>query len=281
MTGSALLSCEALRNRLAAEDQVILDATFFLPRQQRNARAEYRRSHLPGASFFDIDVIADPNNPLPHSLPSAEQFAQAAGKLGIGDRTLIVVYDNNHFFAAARAWWMFRVFGHDRVKVLDGGLVRWRKLGYPEETVTPPPQMRTFTPRYRPELFCSLSEMRQIALSGNRQILDARSPDSFQGLRPVTDFSPSPGHIPGSLNIPYAGLTDHEQRLLSVSELRALFASAGADLNRSIVTSCGSGVSAAVIALALYQLGIDRVPLYDGSWAEWGRQSDTPKQACR
>lgn len=279
MNDSALISCEELRQNPHSDKQIILDATFFLPRQQRNAKEEYRQSHIPGALFFDIDEISDLTNPLPHTLPNAERFAEAVGKMGIADDTPVIVYDNNHFFAAARAWWMFRVFGRDHVKVLDGGLARWRQLAYSEESTLPSPKpQRYFIADYRPELVCDLSRMKQIQQDSGRQIIDVRSPESFQGRRPLSEPGLQPGHIPGSINIPYSGLTDSEQRLLPPADLHELFGAAGVDLARPIVTTCGSGVSACVLALALYRLGIKDVPVYDGSWDEWGRQPDTPKQ---
>ncbi|WP_305906695.1 3-mercaptopyruvate sulfurtransferase [Methylomarinum sp. Ch1-1] len=279
MSESALVSCEWLRTNLHAESRVILDATFFLPRQRRDALAEYRLAHIPGASFFDIDKIADLDNPLPHSLPSAERFAEAVGQLGIGNDSDVIIYDNNRFFAAARAWWMFRLFGHARVKVVDGGLVRWKQLSFPLDSAMPAPKNKHFSAHYRPELVCDLPRMKRIQQTAGRQIIDARSPDSFLGRRSLSDPKLQPGHLPGSLNIPYAKLTDDDQQtLLPNRQLQALFADAGVELAKPVVTSCGSGVSAAVLALALYQIGVAEVPVYDGSWAEWGRQSDTPKQ---
>lgn len=280
MATSALIGCEDLVRTLSDEKQVVFDATFFLPRQQRDARAEYRRNHIPCAQFFDIDQIADPGNPLPHSLPNAEDFAAAVGELGIDNHTRVIVYDNNHFFAAARVWWMFRVFGHDDVRIVDGGLVRWRQLGLPVDSLDSPATNKRFIPTYRPELVCDLEGMRHIQQNACRQIIDARSPDSFFGQRPLKTPVLEPGHIPGSLNIPYESLTDQNlQTLLPNSQLQSLFSNAGVDLSKNIVTTCGSGVSAAVLALALYQLGQHCVPMYDGSWEEWGRQSDTPKIA--
>ena len=278
MDKSALVSCEWLEQNLDAENQVILDATFFLPRQQRNAQAEYQQ-HIPGALFFDIDKIADLENPLPHTLPNAEQFADAVGKMGIDNNTLVQIYDNNHFFAAARVWWMFRVFGHDSVRIVDGGLARWLKSGFPIDSEQPSPIKKTFDPRYRPELFFNLRQMVYVQQTGAHQILDARSADSFFGQRPIPGSDLQPGHIPNSINIPYVSLTDCEQQtLLSSQQLLILFENASLDLSKPLLTTCGSGVSAAVLALALYQIGLTEIPVYDGSWAEWGRQIDTPKK---
>ena len=279
MIESALVSCEWLQQNLEAENQVILDATFFLPRQHRNAREEYQQ-HLPGALFFDIDQVADLSSSLSHMLPQAEHFSDAVGKMGIDNNTLVLIYDNNHFFAAARVWWMFRVFGHDLVRVVDGGMTRWKQLNFPVNSEQPAPVKKIFNAQYRPELVFNLMEMDFAQRSKSRQIIDARSADSFLGQRRPADTALQPGHIPGSINIPYAGLTDCEQQtLLPKQKLQILFEDALVNLSQPIVTTCGSGVSAAVLALALYQTGLADIPVYDGSWAEWGRQADTPKQA--
>ncbi|MGJ0516231.1 MAG: 3-mercaptopyruvate sulfurtransferase [Methylomicrobium sp.] len=274
---NALVSCEWLRQHLAHPGLVILDATFFLPRQQRNAREEYCRQHIQGAQFFDIDDIADRNNPLPHTLPSAEQFGRQAGQLGIDNDNWVIVYDHNHFFASARVWWMFQVFGHDKVKVLDGGLTRWKQLAFPltDDRKTPVP--KAFQAMFRPELFADLAQMREIQQQDSAQILDSRSEDSFMGQRPLHEPGLQPGHIPGSHNIPYQHLfVPDDHRLRPVDQLRQLLSSAAVDYSKPLVTSCGSGVSAAVLLLALYQIGIPEVSLFDGSWAEWGRQKDVP-----
>jgi len=278
MIESALVSCEWLAQNLDAENQLILDATFFLPRQHRNAEKEYLQQHLPDARFFDIDKVADLSHSLSHMLPSADDFADAVGKMGIANHTRVLIYDNNHFFAAARVWWMFRVFGHDRVQIIDGGLARWKQLNLPINSDQPAPISKSFKARYHPELVFDLKQMLLAQTSKSRQIIDARSADSFLGQRKLADNALQAGHIPGSINLPYAQLTTSlEQTLLSDKALKSVFDQAHVDTSFPIVTTCGSGVSACVLALALYQLGVKDIPVYDGSWAEWGREEHAPK----
>lgn len=276
---NALVSCEWLRENLYRPDQVILDATFFLPRQQRSAREEFERQHLPSAQFFDIDDIADLSSPLPHTLPRADQFAQQVGQLGIGNDTWVFVYDNNHFFAAARVWWMFRVFGHEKVKVVDGGLSRWQHLSFPLTSDWTKPMTKVFNAAFHPELFVDLQQMQEIQERGARQILDSRSEDNFNGQRPLTDAGLQLGHMPGTFNIPYQDLITHDHyTLCPIEQLSQRISLAGVDISKPMVTTCGSGVSAALLVLALYQMGIQEVPMFDGSWAEWGRREDLPRQ---
>lgn len=278
MIESALFSCEWLVENLDAENQLILDATFFLPRQQRNAQDEYLQQHIPGASFFDIDKVADLAHPLPHMLPSADDFENAVSDMGVSNDTQVLIYDNNQFFAAARVWWMFRVFGHDRVQIIDGGFARWKQLKLPITSEPPVTISKSFKARYRPELVFDLKQILDAQASQSRQILDARSADSFLGQRKLAGNALKAGHIPGSINIPYAQLTTSpEQTLLSDRSLNLVFDQAHIDLSLPIVTTCGSGVSACVVALALYQLGLKDIPVYDGSWAEWGRVEHTSK----
>jgi thiosulfate/3-mercaptopyruvate sulfurtransferase len=277
-SNSALVSCEWLQQNLNRSNYVVLDATYFLPRQQRNAQAEFNANHIPNAQFFDIDEIADIRSPLPHTLPSAEQFAKQVRELGIENEAWVLIYDNNHFFAAARVWWMFRVFGHYKVKVVDGGLSRWNQLSFPLASDKIKPILKVFDAVFHPELFVDLEQMRVIQQQGSLQILDARSEDNFNGQRLISEVGLQPGHIPGSINIPYQNLFTHDDHTLRpIDQLSQVIVLAGVDITKPMVTSCGSGVSAALLLLVLYEMGIHEIPMYDGSWAEWGRQANLPR----
>lgn len=273
MIESALVSCEWLQQHLGAENQLILDATFFLHRQHRNAQKEYGQQHLPNAVFFDIDAVADLSSSLAHMLPTAEQFADAVGKMGVTNDTRVLIYDNNHFFAAARVWWMFRVFGHRNVRIIDGGMVRWKQLNFPVNSEKINPTSKIFKAKYHPELVFDLKQMKLAQRNKSWQIIDARSADSFMGQGKLTDTVVKQRHILGSVNIPYAGLTEEQQQtLLTNQKLQARFDDVLIDFSKPIVTTCGSGVSACVLVVALYQLGLKEIAVYDGSWAEWVRQ---------
>jgi thiosulfate/3-mercaptopyruvate sulfurtransferase len=274
---SPLVSTDWLATKLGSPNLVVFDASFFLPNQGRDAKAEYAQAHIPGAQFFDIDAIADHTTDLPHMLPSPEQFAQAAGQLGIGNDTQVVVYDSNFFMASARVWWTFRVFGHDRVAVLDGGLAAWRQQGraVDGETVTPKPQ--SFTADFRTELLRKLDEVKALLGQPDAQLLDARGPGRFHGTEPEPRPGVRGGHIPGSRNLPFKTLTDEASfRLKPLYELEALYRQTGIDIHQPVVTTCGTGVTASILALGLYLLGNETVAVYDGSWTEWGGQGDVP-----
>jgi thiosulfate/3-mercaptopyruvate sulfurtransferase len=238
-----------------------------MPQLKRVARSEFAQAHIPGAAFFDIDAIADHGTSLPHMLPSAADFASAVGALGIGSGDRVVVYDVRGVVRAARVWWTFRAFGHDAVAVLDGGLRKWQAEGRPVEAGAGKVQARSFTARLRPELVRNVEAMRANLASRAAQVLDARSRGRFAGTEPEPRAGLRGGHIPGSLNLPYETLYRPDGTLKPPDELRGAVTSAGVDLTRPIVTTCGSGVTASVLALALFQLGRSDVAVYDGSWS--------------
>jgi thiosulfate/3-mercaptopyruvate sulfurtransferase len=271
-----VVTTEWLAKELGAPDLRVLDGTWHMPQLRRDARAEFAQGHIPGAAFFDIDAIADPATTLPHMLPAAEAFAAAVGDLGVGSGDRVVVYDARGVVSAARVWWTFRVFGHDSVAVLDGGLRAWKAEGRPLETGAPTPPRREFHARRRPELVRDLDAMRRNLATRAEQVLDARSRGRFAGTEPEPRPGLRGGHIPGSLNLPYETLYRPDGTLLPPDGLRAAIEAAGVDLGKPITTSCGSGVTASVLALALHLVGVPRAAVYDGSWTEWASQHDTP-----
>jgi thiosulfate/3-mercaptopyruvate sulfurtransferase len=273
----SLVSTEWLGARLDSPDVRVVDGTYYLPVQNRNARAEYDACHIPGAVFFDLDEIADTASPLPHMLPSPEKFSSRVRKLGLGDGNRIIVYDQHGLMSAARVWWTFRVFGHRDVAVLDGGLPKWLREGRPTEDLPPMPRERHLTARFNHLLVRDKEQVRANIASRREQLVDARSAGRFKGAEPELWPGRRSGHIPGSLNLPFTDLLDpKEKTLLPADAIKARFEAAGLDLDRPVVCSCGSGVTAAVLALALHLVGREDVAVYDGSWAEWGLPGDTP-----
>ncbi len=276
----ALVSTGWLAANLHRSDVKVMDATYHLPTVKRDARAEYVAGHIPGATFFDIDRISDRKNPLPHMIPSATDFAEAVGMLGIRNSDTVVVYDAYGLGSAGRAWWMFRLFGHDRVAVLDGGLPKWKRENRPLQPGPVVPQHENFVPKFRPELVRAKDNLLANLKSHAEQVLDARPAGRFTGK----DAEPRPGlrggHIPQSLNLPANTILDPQtMTVLPEDRLRAKFAEAGIDLTKPVVTTCGSGVSACTLALGLHLLGADKVAIYDGSWSEWGLPGDTPVES--
>jgi thiosulfate/3-mercaptopyruvate sulfurtransferase len=272
----ALVTTEWLAKHLGEADLRVVDGTWHMPQLKRDARAEFLAAHVPGAVFFDIDAVADHATPLPHMLPTAEAFAAAVGALGIGSGDRVIVYDVRGVVSAARVWWTFRAFGHDAVAVLDGGLRTWRAEGRPLTGGATAAPARAFTAWLRPELVRDLTAMRANLAGHGAQVLDARSAGRFAGTEPEPRAGLRGGHIPGSLNLPYETLYREDGTLKADADLRAAVEGAGVDLGRPIVTTCGSGVTASVLALALHRLGRADVAVYDGSWSEWGGRTDTP-----
>jgi thiosulfate/3-mercaptopyruvate sulfurtransferase len=253
----------------------VVDASWYLPAQKRDARAEYDAGHIPRAVFFDHDLVVEPGSDLPHTLPSPKVFATFAGSMGISRDDTIVVYDGPGFFSAPRVWWMFRTMGAKRVLVLEGGIDGWRAEG---RFVTDKPTKIAscvFDVDFDASRVVPFEEMRKVVESGSLQIADARPPGRFAGKDPEPRAGVRGGHMPGAKNVPALALS-RDGKLLPADELRRTFADAGLDLDRPIVTSCGSGVTAAVIAMALETIGHSDTRLYDGSWTEWGGKADTP-----
>jgi thiosulfate/3-mercaptopyruvate sulfurtransferase len=271
-----LVSTEWLAKRLGEPDLRVVDGTWHMPQLRRDARAEFVAAHIPGAVFFDIDGISDHTTALPHMLPTAAAFAEAVGALGIGRDDRVVVYDVRGVVSAARVWWTFRAFGHDRVAVLDGGLRAWMAEGRPTEAGEPSPAPRRFRAALRPELVRDLDAMRANLGSRREQVVDARSRGRFEGTEPEPRSGLRGGHIPGSLSLPYETLYRPDGTLLPPDGLRAAFDAAGVDLGKPVTTTCGSGITASVLALALHVVGRPDAAVYDGSWTEWGGRNDTP-----
>jgi thiosulfate/3-mercaptopyruvate sulfurtransferase len=273
----ALVECEWLAARLDDPQVRIVDSSFKLPGISPTARDDYLRAHIPGAVLFDIDDIAEPGTSLPHMIPSAQSFAQKMGALGIGDGDQVVVYDSVGLSSAGRAWWMLRLFGHHDVVLLNGGLPRWQVEGRTVSSVIPILEPRRFTARFDPSLVRDKSDLIANLASRREQVVDARAVSRFDGSAPEVRPGLRSGHIPGSRNLPYDRLTDPAtRRLKTAGELAALFDEAGVALDRPIVTSCGSGVTACALAFALYLIGQTGVAVYDGSWSEWGLPGETP-----
>lgn len=271
----AVVTTEWLAAHLDDPDLRVVDGTSFLPNVPRDARAEYEVKHIPGAVLIDIEEVSDHGNPLPHMLPSPEQFAEQVGALGIGDGHEVVIYDSMGVRTSPRVWWMFRVFGHDNVAVLDGGLPKWEAESRPLASGNGAPAPAAFTPRFRPDMVRGIDQMLAIQRDRSEQVLDARPAGRFNG----TDAEPRPGlpsgHMLWSVSMPVELFVDANGSILPAETINANLAAAGIDAGKPVATTCGSGVAACTASLALYLLGHENAPVYDGSWTEWASRDDT------
>lgn len=269
-----LVSTQWLAAHLKDPDLRILDASWYLPEMDRDGRAEYDQAHIPGARFFDIDEISDLRSELPHMIPPTEKFISRMRAMGVGDGHQVVVYDGAGVFSAARVWWLFRLMGKTDVAVLDGGFAKWRSEDRPIEDMPPILRDRHITVSRQNHLVRDVTQVAAASKLGDHEIVDARSPERFRGDAPEPREGLRAGHIPGSKNVHYRSLLNEDGTMRSLPELRAAFETAGVDLAKPIITTCGSGVTAAILFLALERLGHEQVSLYDGSWSEWGKYPD-------
>jgi thiosulfate/3-mercaptopyruvate sulfurtransferase len=272
-----LVTPEWLARHLADPNLAVLDGSWHLPPENRDAGAEFDQRHIPGAQFFDINTIADVASGLPHMLPPDDQFADAVGRMGIGNGSQVVVYDTKGLFSAARVWWTFKVMGHDKVAVLDGGLPAWLAAGHAVASGPAQPRpAQTFTARRNAGMIRTMSDVRRLIGSTTTQLVDARPAPRFTGAQPEPRPGLTQGHMPGARNLPFTQLLNADGTLKSEAALRTALAAAGVDAAKPVVASCGSGVTASMVALALAILGRSDTAVYDGSWAEWGRDAANP-----
>ena len=269
-----LVSTDWLAAHLKDPDLRVLDASWYLPEANRDALAEYTSAHIPGARFFDLEDIADHRSTLPHMAPPPEKFISRMRAMGVGDGHQVVIYDGTGLFSAARVWWLFRLMGKTSVAVLDGGFPKWLAESREVEDVLPVLRDRHMTVSRQNHLVKDVTQVAHAAKLAEAEIIDARAPARFRGDAPEPRAGLRAGHIPGAKNLPYTSLLDSDGTMKPVAELRAVYQAAGIDLSKPVITTCGSGVTAAVLSLALERIGHRTHALYDGSWAEWGMYDD-------
>lgn len=271
-----LVSTEWLQAHLKDPDLRILDGSYYLPQMGRDPRAEYDAAHIPNARFFDIDDVADHGSDLPHMVPPVEKFMSRMRAMGVGDGHQVVVYDGMGLFSAARVWWLFKLMGQNNIAVLDGGLPKWRAEGRPVEDLPPVIRDRHMTVRRQNHMVKDVTQVSAASKLGDYEIIDARSPGRFRGEEPEPRVGLRPGHIPGSKNVCFKDLLNADQTMKNPVEMRQIFEAAGVDFNKPVITTCGSGVTAAVLSLGLERIGKTDHSLYDGSWSEWGMFPTVP-----
>ena len=271
-----IVTTEWLAAHLADADLMVLDGSWHMPAEGRDARAEYAAGHIPGAAFFDIDAVADHATDLPHMLPAPADFATAARRLGVGPASTVVVYDTVGVFSSPRVWWSFRAMGHARVFVLDGGLPKWIAEGRPVETGWRESAHGAFKAHAAPALVADFDQVKAALAAGSAQVVDARGAARFRGETPEPRPGLAAGHMPGARSLPWNTVVTPTGELAAPQALRAAFVAAGVDLARPIITTCGSGLTASILALALARLGHTDAAVYDGSWSEWGARADAP-----
>jgi len=271
-----LVSTEWLHAHLKDPDLRILDGSYYLPQMGRDPRAEYDAAHVPNARFFDIDDVADHGSDLPHMVPPVEKFMSRMRVMGVGDGHQVVVYDGMGLFSAARVWWLFKLMGQSNIAVLDGGLPKWQAEGRPVEDLPPVIRDRHMTVRRQNHMVKDVTQVSAASKLGDYEIIDARSPGRFRGEEPEPRAGLRPGHIPGSKNVCFKDLLNADQTMKNPVEIRQIFEAAGVDFNKPAITTCGSGVTAAVLSLGLERIGKTDHSLYDGSWSEWGMFPTVP-----
>jgi thiosulfate/3-mercaptopyruvate sulfurtransferase len=277
-----LVTTEWLAAELGKPDLAVFDATMYLPNENKNGHAEFQRAHIPGARYFDIDLIADPDTDLPHMVPTPGRFAKLIGALGVSNTSRVVFYDQKGLASAARGWWLMGLFGHDNAVVLDGGLPKWLREGRPSESGNPPaPPAVAYRPDYRAAKLRGIGDVLRNVTMQAELVLDARAAGRFTGESPEPRAGMRSGHIPGSASLPYTDLLNADGTFRSVDEVRTRLARAGVVGARPVVTSCGSGVTACILTLGMRIAGLPDGAVYDGSWTEWGGRSDTPVETGR